>query len=172
MYRGGDADAFETLFDRYHRSVYQFSRFMLHDTDGAADVMQETFLAVARGARNYKPVGRFRAWLMRIARNLCLNHLRSRRTRLRAFDCDGIDQLEATPHEATVSDKLESDERVAEILQLVRQLPEKQREALALRVFEGMSYREIGDVLGAPLNTVKTWIHRARCTLAERLEQR
>jgi len=75
MYREGDADAFDALFGRHHRSAYAFARAMLADTQAAEDVMQEAFLAVARTAREYEPRGRFRAWLMRIVRNMCLNRL-------------------------------------------------------------------------------------------------
>ncbi len=83
MYREGDADAFDTLFDRYRAPVYNFARAMLNGSADAEDVMQEAFLAVARTARAYKPRGHFRPWLMRIARNLCLNRIHRQRARRR-----------------------------------------------------------------------------------------
>ena len=75
MYCNGDADAFDTLFDRHYTSVYNFARTMLGEAAGPEEVLQETFLAVARSARQYSPRGRFRSWLMRIVRNRCLNRI-------------------------------------------------------------------------------------------------
>ena len=64
MYREGDADAFDVLFDRHHVSVYNFARTMLGPGGGADDVLQETFLSVAQTARRYRPGGWFRwCWL-------------------------------------------------------------------------------------------------------------
>ena len=85
MYRAGDADAFDVLFDRHHVSVFNFARVMLRQTQDAEEVMQETFLAVARSARTYTPRDRFRPWLLRIVRNRCLNRLEARRVRQAAI---------------------------------------------------------------------------------------
>jgi len=171
MYSEGDADAFDVLFDRYHRSVYNFARFMLDRAEGAADVMQETFLAVARSARQYKPRGHFRPWLMRIARNFCLNHLRDERARRRVIGNGGLDKVNTPARETPAPAKAESTERLVLLMQWIRELPQGQREALVLHAFEQMKYREISEALQVPLNTVKTLIHRARCTLAERLKE-
>ena len=61
MFRDGDADAFDALFDRHHAPVFNFARMMLGAADGADVIMQETFLAVARSAGSYRGEGRFRA---------------------------------------------------------------------------------------------------------------
>ena len=81
MYAGGDVEAFDVLFDRHYGPVYNFARTMLRDAGEAEEVLQETFLAVARSADNYTARGRFRPWLMRIVRNRCLNRLESGRVR-------------------------------------------------------------------------------------------
>ena len=69
MYRKGDADAFDTLFDRHYAAVYNFARRMLLDSHRAEDVLQETFLAVMRTAEHYPSKGFFRTWLLRICRS-------------------------------------------------------------------------------------------------------
>ncbi len=171
MHREGDPDAFEVLFARHHRSVYAFACFMLGREDGAADVMQETFLAMARAAQRYEPRGRFRPWMMRIARNFCLNRLRAARSRREAMPAIGTDPADAASGAPGPAEKMEWKERSAGLARAIRTLPEGQREAILLRAFEEMSYQEISQALDAPLNTVKTWIHRARCTLAERLKE-
>ncbi len=166
MYREGDADAFDALFDRYRAPVYTFSRMMLGHADGAEDVLQETFLAVARTARNYHARGRFRPWLLRIARNLCLNRIQSERVRRRVIAEGGLEVIEPCSHEPSRPERVEADERMTRLRRLIAELPERQREAIVLYAFEQMHYREIGEVLDVPINTVKTLIHRARSTLA------
>ncbi len=170
MVRDGDADAFDTLFDRYRSPVYNFARMMLGSLDGAEDVLQEAFLAVARTARNYQPRGRFRPWLMRIARNLCLNRIKHERVRRRVIAEGGLEVIEPTAHGPTPPERAEADERMARLRGLIAELPERQREAIVLYAFEQMSYREIGEALDVPINTVKTLIHRARAALARAFE--
>ena len=169
MYRDGDADAFDTLFDRYRAPVYNFARVMLGGADGAEDMLQEAFLTVARTARTYEPRGRFRAWLMRIVRNLCLNRIQAERVRRRVVAQSGLDIVQPASREPSPPERLERDERMDRVRRLIGELPERQREALVLYAFERMSYREIGEALDAPMGTVKTLSHRARAALARAL---
>lgn len=171
MYREGDADAFDALFDRHCRSVYAFARTMLRRPEGAEEVMQEVFLAVARTARRYVPRGRFRPYLMRIARNICLNRLSIDQRRDQALAESGFDPALVLAPDPGPLENLESDERMRALERLVGGLPERQREAIALYAFERMSYREVAEVMEVPLNTVKTLIHRARAALARGMER-
>ena len=91
MYANGDPEAFDTLFDRHRTPVYNFACTMLNDFARAEDVMQETFLSVARAAKKYEPRGRFRTWIMRIARNQCLNRIESERRRRAAMADSSLD---------------------------------------------------------------------------------
>lgn len=170
MYRQGQVEAFDALFDRHHVSVYSFARMMLHETTAAEEILQETFLAVAHNAHHYEPRGYFRTWLMRIARNRCLNRLESRRAR-REVQLDGQAEavLQYPSREPGPPQRVLADERESRIRQAMTRLPDRQREALALYAFEEMTYAQIGEVLDLPINTVKTLIHRARAALAEGL---
>ncbi len=170
MYRNGDAEAFDTLFDRYHASVYHFARTMLGDSEGPEEVLQETFLAVARTADRYTPRDRFRAWLMRIVRNRCLNRIESRRVRRAVLAEGGWGMVEPASEGPAPSGQVETDEQTAIVRAAIAGLPDRQREAIALYAFEQMTYREIAEILEIPINTVKTLIHRARATLAKALE--
>jgi len=171
MYRKGDADAFDALFDRYHAAVYRFARTMLGNAAAAEGVLQETFLAVARTARRYEPRGRFRTWLMRIVRNRCLNRLESERARRRMVQESGLVVEPASPGPSP-AERAERNEEMRRVRVALAGLPERQREALALYAFEHLSYQEIAAVLGAPLNTVKTLIHRARAGIAAAVEEK
>lgn len=169
MYAGGDVEAFEALFDRYHVSVYNFARTMLGDTGGPEEVLQEAFLAVARAARTYSPRGRFRPWLMRIVRNRCLNRLAAERARRAAL---GERPLAVEPASADPPPpaRAAGNEQAERVRSAIAGLPERQREAITLYAFEQMKCREIAEVLQMPINTVKTLIHRARANLARALE--
>jgi len=168
-YRAGDARAFDTLFERHYVSVYNFACVLLRNEADAEDVLQDTFLAVAKHADSYEATGKFKPWLMRIVRNRCFNRLETRRSRQERFVPLGLalvepDSLTPGPPDAAI---------LSEQLRLVREgiteLPERQREALCLYAFEHMPYREIAAVLNVPMNTVKTLIRRARIALAKRV---
>jgi RNA polymerase sigma-70 factor (ECF subfamily) len=169
LYRNGDAEAFDVLFGRYYRSVYNFALYMLSNSGRAEDVLQESFLAVARAAKRYEPRGQFRTWLMRIVRNRCLNEIESERVRRIVSTESGSVTLDGPSREPTPLQRLEMAELTAAVTREIGRLPQRQREALVLYAFEEMTYREIAEVLDLPINSVKTLIHRARAALAETL---
>jgi RNA polymerase sigma-70 factor (ECF subfamily) len=90
LFADGDDDAFQALFDRHFRAVYNFANSMLNNPQRAQDVLQETFLTVVRSAQRYEPRGHFRTWLLRICRNRCLNLLESDRVRREALRLNGL----------------------------------------------------------------------------------
>ncbi len=168
LFAEGDADAFDVLFDRHGRRAYHLARSLVRRDDVAEEILQESFLAVARQGGKYRPRGRFRGWLLRIVRNRCLNWLAADRARREALERSRLQPSHrptSTPHEAMVCDEL-SDWLMREI----EQLPLKYREVLVLHAYERLSYRELAEVLDLPINTVKTYLHRARGRLARRLE--
>ncbi len=169
MYRDGDADAFDVLFQRYHTSVYNFARSILGDFGGAEEIMQDTFMAIAKTARNYQPQGRFKSWLMRIVRNRSLNRLESERRRRTAFVQSGLEFVDPVDDDPTPADNAAHHDQTALLRRLMKKLPDRQREALSLHAFEQMGYRDIAEILEVPLNTVKTLIYQARGRLANEL---
>ncbi|MCP4644263.1 MAG: sigma-70 family RNA polymerase sigma factor [bacterium] len=160
------AEAFRILYDRHHARVYNFARFMLRDSGTAEDVLQETFLSVARAADRYSPRDRFVPWVMRIVRNRCLNCIEGAQSRpsLSSATNDAAVRIPAPqcPHR-----RLEAADRLDRVRGALDQLPERQREALAMYAFDSMSYDEIGHAMQVPTNTVKTLIHRGRAGLAK-----
>jgi RNA polymerase sigma-70 factor (ECF subfamily) len=171
MFRGGDVEAFDVLFDRYHAPVYSFARFMLNSSTGAEEIMQETLLAVARAAKSYEARGRFRAWIMGIVRYRCLAALESERARRAVIEGSAIELVDPASSEPPPPERIVRDERAAVVRRAISELPDRQREAIVLYAFEDMAYREIAEALGAPINTVKTLIHRARAGLARVLRE-
>ena len=170
IYSDGDAEAFDVLFDRHGSSVYNFACTMLRNSDRAEEMLQETFLAVARSAKTYEPRGQFRAWLMRIARNRCLNAIETQRLRQAVMKESSLGLVALPSREIPATEQLEVDETMTKVRQCIAQLPPQQREAIALYAFERMTYRQIGEILGKPLNSVKTLIHSARAALATAMD--
>ncbi len=171
MYAGGDADAFDALFDRHHVAAYNLARFMLGDPGGAEEIMQETFIVLVRAAKRYEARGRFRAWLMGIVRNRCLVRVEAARARRAVMAESGFDFAEPASREPDPPERMGRDERAERMRRAIADLPERQREAILLYAYEDMAYREIAETLGTPINTVKTLIHRARASLARGLSR-
>ncbi len=168
-FRQGDAEAFEMLFDRHNGGVYRFARHMLGNDHEAEEVLQETFLAVARTARTYQPRGLFQTWLMRIVRNRCLNRMQSA-ARMFARTTPAEPDNTPSPTPSPLQDA-QTAEHMARVHAMMGLLPQRQREALVLFALEQMSYAQIAQVLDMPINTVKTLIFRARSELARSLEE-
>ena len=169
LFQEGEVEAFDMLFERYRGPVYNFAWAMLRNPASAEDVLQDTFLSVARTAQQYEPRGCFRAWLMRITRNRCLNLASAENLRRPIRQSDALLQIRSDTVDPP--DGVIVREQMERIDDAIAKLPEHQREAIVLYAFEDMSYREISDVLDMPINTVKTLIHRARATLAEALDE-
>jgi RNA polymerase sigma-70 factor (ECF subfamily) len=156
--RGAARDeAFRTLAHRHAAAVQGFARSLLGKAEGAEDVAQEVFLRVYQARERYVP-GRapFRAWLFRIARNLALNARRDRSRRRSTVleDADDLEESGAGPARAR-EQRLD-----AEALDdAVSRLPSGEREVIALRFKEGLSYEEIGSILGGGAAALKqkTW---------------
>jgi RNA polymerase sigma-70 factor, ECF subfamily len=151
-------------FDEHYGDVYRFAYRMVGGRETAEDVAQEAFLRLA-GQRNGMLRGESaRRWLFVVARNLCLSHLRqAARHQVVAID-PAHPSEDATPAQAEMA--RERRECVAEA---IGALPPHMREALVLRVYEGLSYAEIGSIVGCAEGTVKSRLARAREELKRRL---
>ena len=172
-------EAFEALVTRHRRQVYNFIYKMVGKAESAEDIFQETFLRVIKNAHTYTPRAKFTTWCLQIARNLSLDHFKREGLRQHA----SIDAAVGGDTERSIagllqgsdpesSEVLISRELVEEVRVAVTELPENQREALVLRIYEDMPYAEIAEVLGSPEGTVKYWVHEAINSLARYLERR
>lgn len=160
----GDARAAAAFVRRFQSRVYGLALTMLHEPDLAEDVAQETFVRAWRHAATYDARrGRVSTWLLSIARNLAID-----RARLRAaipMDPEVVaSELDLAQHDAT-DDPVERER----LRQAVAALPADQRRALVLALYAGRTAREISELDGVPLGTVKTRIraamHKLRATL-------
>ncbi len=170
----GDAAAWETVVRSYSRKIRRMAERYASVRYEAEDLTQEVF------SRVYVHLDQFRAdtgtlhnWIVRIGRNLMIDHLRrSRRSRW----CAGSEELEALnleDHRVCAPDRGAESEEAARIVTAgLCRLPEDLREVLRLRYIEDMSYQEISDLLGVPEGTIKSRISRARSRLVGILRRR
>lgn len=160
----GDRSAFEALYERYVRSVYALALRRLGDRHSAEDAVQETFAAVWRSARTYRPErGPAAPWLFSIARNAAVDRLRAR-----VVLAEPPDAADAAPGP---SDRAERDWLSWRVHRALEELPEAEREVLALAYWGGRSQSEIAAELGIPLGTVKTRTRSGLARLARILDE-
>jgi RNA polymerase sigma-70 factor, ECF subfamily len=151
----GDMAAFDELYRRYERRLFGYVLRQLGDRAEAEDVFHEAFMAVLKEGRTRRALGSFRAWIFQVARNLCLNRLRSRKRSARAL----LAHADAPEEPSSHAEQLLASHGLPVALEsAVARLPEPLQEVYALRV-SGLSYDEIASALEIPLGTVKSRMH-------------
>jgi RNA polymerase sigma-70 factor (ECF subfamily) len=167
--RGDDA-AFDRLFGRWGGRLLGYLQRMVSDTATAEELVQETFLRVHRARDRYQPDARFSTWLYRIATNVALNELRRpRRRRPHSSVDDEQAPLSLVAGGAGPEVLVQARQAARDLARELERLPERQRMALWLSAVEGFSYAEVAEALETSDKSVKSLVHRARATLAERL---
>jgi RNA polymerase sigma-70 factor (ECF subfamily) len=175
--RAGDMAAFDYLLARYRRPIIHFMYRMVHNESVAEELAQEVFLRVYRSRESYRAEAKFSTWLYRIATNLGVNHARDTRHERAASTVyldetdeetgTSVDVADSTPG---VEDKILRRERMAAIKQHVMALPERQQMAVLMHKYEGMDYKQIGEVLKLSESATKSLLFRAYQTLREKLK--
>jgi len=171
----GDKVAFGKLVDLNKRSVFGLCVRLLRDPEEARDAAQEAFVRAYGAVATYDAEQPFAPWLLRIARNHCLDLLRRRvpvaaQVQLDADPEDGAPARELADHDAPAADQLLERAQTRTALEAaVAQLPPNYREVVHLFHVEHLSYKEIATTLDVPIGTVMTWLHRARGRLREAL---
>lgn len=174
--KGGDADAFAVLVDKYRQPVMNFVFRHVPDAAEAEDLAQVVFVQVWKSAPRYEASARFTTFLFTIAKNLCLNEIR-RRNRHPAESLESGLEEESSPTQQIPDKRVTSADDAAQRTELFGKvdealvaLPEKQRTALLLCREGELSYDEIAGVLSLSVQATKSLIHRARETLKARLK--
>lgn len=162
----GSAAAFAMLIQRHERSALAIAYAVVRDASLAGDVTQEAFLRAWQRMSELEDLDRFSAWLATIVRNLAMDHLRRLpRERSRDGDEPGIDPVSI----ANPADGLERDDRRSQINQALAGLDELTRSAVVLKYYEGLSSKQIGDLLELSPAAVDMRLSRGRELLREKL---
>lgn len=163
----GDQNAFAALLAAYQKPVYNLALRMTGNPDDALDLSQEAFLRAWRGLSGYRFDASFSTWLYRLTGNVCIDFLRRRKREktipLYYTDEENEEQELPLPHPAPAAEdqallRLEQ----SQVAEAMAKLEPEYRQALILRVIDGLSYAEIAAATGVPEGTVKSRIARAR----------
>lgn len=160
--RQGNADAFAMLIERFERSALAVAYALLHDADRAGDAVQEGVLRAWQELPRLQEAGRFGGWLMQIVRNAAIDLRRRRKPTVAEFP----DVAAETPDPALRS---EEQERDAQIQGALMELDETTRMAVTLRYYDGLSAKEIAEILEVSPASVDMRLSRARGQLREKL---
>ena len=174
----GDERAAHELVSRFERPVFSQVQRMVRDQELAEDLAQEAFVRAFDRLEQYDPSYKFSSWLFKIAHNLTIDHLRKKELDTVSIhgapDATTPDEQEATAvtlesRQERPDERFEAEALGEEIEAAIGELRPDYREAVLLRHVQGHSYREISEIMDVPLGTVKTYIHRARAELQEKL---
>ena len=175
--KAGNMQAFDILLNKYRKPIIHFMFRMVHNQAVAEELAQEVFLRVYRSRETYRAVARFSTWLYRIATNLGVNHARDtrhERTASTVFLDEPDSETGTTPDVADETPSAEADllrqERLKAIRQHVMALPDRQKTAVLMHKYEGLDYKQIGEVLKLSESATKSLLFRAYQTLREKLK--
>lgn len=170
-----DPQAFAQLVERWQQPIRNLCARMTGDPHRGEDLAQETFARLFARRKNYEPSGKFSTFLWRMALNICYDELRKLKRRSE-FSLDEHDDehgsFDLETSELGPDSQLVQDERAQAVRDALVQLAEPYRVVVVLRHYEGLKFREIGDVLGIPEGTVKSRMSEALTQLNQILNPR
>jgi RNA polymerase sigma-70 factor (ECF subfamily) len=169
----GSQDACRALVERHSRPVFNLIARMVRDDGVAEELAQDAFVKAFGALRTFDPAYKFSNWVLRIAHNVAIDHLRKARPQVVSIDDEGsgrefadvlADHREPSAFDRAVQRDLRDDLEAA-----FAGLRPEFRRLIVMRYLEDLSYEDIAEVVGLPLGTVKSHLHRARAALARLL---
>jgi RNA polymerase sigma-70 factor (ECF subfamily) len=157
---GRGQEAFERLVPAYRRRVFGLAYSILRDRAAAEDLAQEVFVKLWQALPRYDGRARLSTWIYAITRNAAVSALRARRRTVSLADAAIMAEVEGLAGEPA------AEPGDARLRRGIEALPEKQRQAVTLYYLDERTVEEVAEMMGAPVNTVKTHLHRARARLA------
>jgi len=165
----GDGEAFRELVSRYSQIVYNISLRMVRDRELAEDLTQEVFVKVYKALPRFRKRSKLSTWLYRIAYNTSMTEMEKARYR---YEMDDIEDVRlqgkldsARDFDNNILDRLERKELASMVESLIEKLKPEQRMVLTLHYAGEKSYKEISEIMGLPMGTVKTLLFRAKACL-------
>ena len=170
----GDPESFNQLIVRWERSIFALAFRVLGREEDARDVCQETFLRAFRSIKGFKGQSKFSSWLYRIALNLCRDWMRRERRSATLTPLD--EEAEPAPSPGAVRPETAEDHAVRQdmkrvITHAMSALSDDQRITIVLKEYHGLTFREIADLQGCPLSTVKTRLYQGLGVLRRHLQR-
>ncbi|MCX5680500.1 MAG: sigma-70 family RNA polymerase sigma factor [Candidatus Omnitrophica bacterium] len=163
---GGDISAFEEIYKAFSSTVYTVALGVTRDSRDAEEVTQDVFLKAFRGLKRFKFGSSLGTWIYRITVNTAINVYRSG-ARRRAFGMVDYDEIKDSVPDLRNTSKEEIEKRHAaeSVDRILKDLSFEHRSCIVLREIEGLDYKEMAQVLGIPINTVRSRLKRARAAM-------
>jgi RNA polymerase sigma-70 factor (ECF subfamily) len=171
---GGQTEAFGTLVLRHQDRLFNSLLRVVGSRDEASDIAQDAFLNAYRKIESFRGDAAFYSWLFRIAMNVALTRKRKQKrapTSLDAIQDAAGDQTVDQNPSSRPSSRMELTERQQAVRAALDSLSEEFRIVMVLKEIEGLKYDQIAEIVGCPVGTVRSRIHRARMELRERLQR-
>lgn len=174
--RNGDERAFKSLLERHQSKIYSYIYSMVNNADVANDIFQDTFTKVVTKLDDtYDEQGKWIAWVMRIAHNATIDHIRKQRrfVDVNANSDSDFDFYDRLPDEGEPSshDRVEMAEDKASLMRHIAELPVEQREVVMLRHYYELSFKEIAELTGVSINTALGRMRYALINLRKMFEK-
>lgn len=153
----GDVSRLALLFERHHRALFNFFLRLTGERQASEDLVQDVFLRILKYHATYRPGSQYRAWMYQLARHAYLDR---RKPATQEVPLDVL--AEDTPSRApAASETLQRDQQAALVRRALARLPEDKREVLVLSRYQGLSYEQVGTLLGIEVGAVKVRVYRA-----------
>jgi RNA polymerase sigma-70 factor (ECF subfamily) len=167
--RQGDDLAWEAFVRQFQGRVYSITSSYASQPEEARDLAQDVFIRLYETKGRWVGADVFLPWLIRVTRNLCLDHLRRKKARPPAEDVLADEMVDLASPAATPEGELASSRDRHIVWRALRSLGQLSREMILLKEIQGLTFQEIAATLGIPVGTVKSRSNRARLELAERV---
>ena len=163
-FQAGRTEDFGLLYDKYVRKIYDYIYFKTHHREIAEDLCSKTFIKCLENLKNYQAAkGSFSSWLYRIATNTVIDHYRTQKNHANIEDAWDFDSGE------DLLKDVENKDKFAEVEKLLKQLKPEQRDIVMLRIWSGLSYKEIAEISGKSEDNCKMIFSRAIGSLRSEL---
>jgi RNA polymerase sigma-70 factor, ECF subfamily len=168
--KSGDDGAFSELMRRHYKGVVNYIYRYTNLKENSEDLAQEVFLRIYRSRKHYRPEAKFSTWLYKIATNVSLTHVKKKNNNL-SLDEISDSAGEIGDDELEIADDLIYRKEIKEVIfEAMESLPEREKAAIMLCKYEGLSYEETAEVLECTVGAVKAYVHRGRMKLIDRLK--
>lgn len=168
--KAGDDSAFSELMKRHYKGVLNYIYRFTNLKENSEDLTQEVFLRVYRSAGKYKPEAKFTTWLYKIATNVSLTHVKKKNTDMSLDEMNENTGEYQDPGEEISDSVIYRKEMKNVIFSTMETLPEREKIAIMLCKYEGLSYEETANVLECSVGAVKAYVHRGRIKLINKLK--
>jgi len=165
----GDRKAFNGLIEKYHKAIVNFIYHNINDGSRAEELAQKVFVRCYLNIKHYNQRYKFTTWLYTIAVNLCKNELRDKNRRPKSVELTDLVRPDVN-RDASPVEALADKEIREKVSRAVQSLPEDQRQAIIMSVYNDLPYKEIAEALKTNENTVKSWVFRGKQMLFEMLK--